>query len=750
MRVVLQYILQVIVQTRSNATDQQRSSSATMVDFQTALEAMTVQENDNMDVLWHGPVRFERTTGKTNPNAIDLPKFMHELCSSLSQFDPHFQFRDKNGNVLSIDALPSTQALCESLFNYHVVEKRNVNQMLFVADMISSKPIGQLKNAAFSILKKYGMWMFRHELSISRLDVNSAGWMLGVNSRYHSPDFQRNLLQQGMDTWWASLAPDIKSSWERKLSRHQRGQSIFPDFYCNPRNVRGTYNGVSSITSAFHIITAAADTKIVNEILTNVFPPNVTPVNGFGMYIPMELRRHNAGHFLQLVQRHQDYVDNYQIVSVAGLSKATMASHMTITAATGETTQMTVQAAFQLDSSIHRVDPGSYLLRLGKWNISSTKTEADEAKKWVDTVLASMPPELRHNSEYASFPTAARMKATSQPTTSGYAALAGTFSMDTLKAHQDARDKTRAPPTYTAPFLHNPQDPAASMAIFSPAGTNGTPSASYASAASYPFTPPGDPAAGRAHLTGQTRTHSYGGVSISDPLTSVPSSITTDIADLKTSLAKLLKQPPANDKPKNPVTPDIMQMFQHLSESMQESKAQTTKFHSFMESRVQTMESNINEMHAEHTKAQVFSKTFQDDVHQELRALRAENNELHFRIDNLSQKPNPSPRRKKSKDKHKPVPPTISTTEPVSPARSEITVTFTQPPGSPDSQAPTVSFLNPHEDNPNDATAVDRDADSDDDVMFMDHTSLTGFPEDTLLNQANAMQTDPAQPAASS
>jgi hypothetical protein len=61
-----------------------------MTDFQTALEAMVVQESDNADVLWQGPVRFERSAGKTNRNAIDLPKFMHELCSTLSKFDHHF------------------------------------------------------------------------------------------------------------------------------------------------------------------------------------------------------------------------------------------------------------------------------------------------------------------------------------------------------------------------------------------------------------------------------------------------------------------------------------------------------------------------------------------------------------------------------------------------------------------------------------------------------------------------------------
>ena len=116
--------------------------------FQTALEAMTVTEMDNKEVLWHGPVRFERSSGKFDQKAIDLPKFLLELCSALSAFDEHFLFRDKNGNTLSMDSLPATQEACDQLFNYQVVEKRSVRQMLFVADMISSQSMGQLKNAA--------------------------------------------------------------------------------------------------------------------------------------------------------------------------------------------------------------------------------------------------------------------------------------------------------------------------------------------------------------------------------------------------------------------------------------------------------------------------------------------------------------------------------------------------------------------------------------------------------------------------
>jgi hypothetical protein len=249
-----------------------------------------------------------------------------------------------------------------------------------------------------------GMWMFRHELSISRLDVGTAGWMLGAHPRYHSPGVQGQMIKNEMQKWFLALTPDIKSSWERKLGRYNLGESTFPDFYCNPRTIKGEYNGITSTTTALNIVTAADDTKIINEILTATFPPESAINHGIGMYIPMALRRSNAGHFLRLIHHQQEYLDHYQVVSVAGITKAIMNSLMTITTASGTSEQMTVHAALQLDPSIRRVDPGSYLLRLGKWNISSTITDSDAARKWVDTVIAAMPTDLRNNSAYASFP----------------------------------------------------------------------------------------------------------------------------------------------------------------------------------------------------------------------------------------------------------------------------------------------------------------------------------------------------------
>jgi hypothetical protein len=617
-----------------------------MTNFQTALETMTVKDVDNREVLWHGPVRFERSAGKSDRNAIDLPKFLHELCSTLSAFDPHFLFRDKSGQDLSMDALPSSQANCEDLFNYQVIEKRNSRQMLFVADIISSKSIGQLKNAAWSLLKKFGIWMFRHELSVKRLDVGTSGWILGANPRYHSPDLQRNFITQELDRWWTSLTPTVQTTWAKKLKRHCHTQSKFPEFYCNPRNIKGEFSSIVSTTSAFHIVSATDDTRILDEVLKAAFPPESTQAdNGIGIYIPMGLRRSNAGNFLRLVQRQQEYIDSYQVVSVAGLTKTIMSSPMKFTTASGETRILTVQEAFLLDPSINRIDPGSYLIRLGKWNVSTTKDDADNARNWVDTVLDAMPDQLRHNKAYEPFPTATRMKASPKPAESGYANIAGTYSVNSLKAHQDARQKpSNGSTNRNQHYSTNPQEPGTSpMATFTPVpNSTNLSQSSYARAASYYL---GNP------ISDLTST-GYG-----DPMGL--STISKDILSIKQTLATLQKTPPppkpTNDNPETSAsTPDLMQMFQQIHQSMQESKSQLSQFQQSMESKHQTMDSSIRAVQKEQRHSKSTAAKFQDEMQAEIRTLRSENNHLHSRIDNIANDnahtPTTSPRRKKLKE----------------------------------------------------------------------------------------------------
>jgi hypothetical protein len=716
-----------------------------MATFPTALDAMRADESTTNEALWHGLVRFERSAGKFERKPIDLPKFLHELCSALSSFDPHFLFRDKDGVTVSMEALPSTQEACELLFNYQVLEQRNSRQMLFVANMMSSKTIGQLKNHAWGILKRYGIWMFRHDLAVTRLNVRNAGWLLGSHPRYHSSDLQRTLIKQGLSKWYWSLNSAAKATWCKRLRQHH-GTHDFPDFYCTSRNIRGDFSGISSSSSAFNIVTAAEDTNIFDEILRAAFPPEAETSTRIGSYIPMGLRRSNASQFLRLVQQQQDYLDKYQIVSVAGLTKTIMESPMSITTSSGETHELTVQEAFGLDPSITRLDPGSFLTRLGKWNVSTTKGNADEARKWVDTVIESMPPALRNNKAYDSFPTATRMKASPHTANSPYANIAGNYSVDSLKAHQKARETT----TSRRNFSQNPQESdAPPMAIFTTTSSiASTPLTSYARAASYQDSQSRTPGTHYGNDGAASAGHS-----------NLPSWVSDDISRMKATIATLQQTPPItpNDKPNQVAesTPDLMQMFRQIHQGMQESKSQLAQFQQSMESRTENMDTSIQAVQKEQKRSKALTKEFQADMQAEIKDLRSDYNQLQSRFDTLAtdrqQTPVPSPCRKKLKETpevtaKKPQPTNPQETPETNPPMTDI---MTPGPNDNDSlDQPSMLDADSEVDSGMETPTVDRaSADMDTDIMMDTLLMHEGSHDDNIDNNRGALTQEGQEPA---
>jgi hypothetical protein len=263
--------------------------------------------------------------------------------------------------------------------------------------------------------------------------------------------------------------------------------------------------------------------------------------------------------------------------------------------------------------------------------------------------------------------------------------------------------------------------------------------ASYADAASYP------PRAASAP-TGLQHHRGYDGSISSVTMQTTPgTSIATEIAQLKTTIATLQNTSTTtsnNDNTTTSATPNIMQMFQQLHQGMLDSKSEMTNFRNSLESKVHAMEFNIQEIQQEHKKSNTTATNFQADVNLALRELRTENNELHSRIDRLAQKPSASPRRKKLKDAHKSAALPTTVTAPPPPEAATNTVTFQLPPPTDESDAPTVSFPNPNEDSDVD-TADDSDPDE---LMLLDNPTLADHDDDDPLNETNAMQTDPAYP----
>jgi hypothetical protein len=130
-----------------------------------------------------------------------------------------------------------------------------------------------------------------------------------------------------------------------------------------------------------------------------------------------------------------------------------MKSGITINDPSGKETHTTLEEAFLLHPAITRIDPGTFVIPLGKWNVTTTKHGAEAAKAWIDKVIEAMPEVQRCNTGYEAFPNVVRMKAVQSTIQVSKYDSWWTEEEDTLPSIR--KDKRKSPPSYST----NPQEP---------------------------------------------------------------------------------------------------------------------------------------------------------------------------------------------------------------------------------------------------------------------------------------------------
>jgi hypothetical protein len=395
-----------------------------MVNFPTAATTMQVDETTNRLSLLNGLVKFDGKFANRVQNPVKVPQFLHKLYAILKRIDPMFQLGDKNGKVMAMDAIPSTYDGCKDKFNLQVVPKRDHQHLMFVATFISTKPLGALKRAAMDLLSRNNLYMNRHALDASILDVASIGWILGAHPRFHSPTLQKARMELQMTEWWEQSTEEVQRQWGNLFGTDAKGQLNIPEFFINARSIRardGT--GQSAQENAFLVVAPIKVFKALTDLFKQVFQPSDDEDPDVDtQFIPVQLQRDDADTYYGLVQQQQQYLRNFQNVSIAGVHGDHMENlEVTVTDPdNGDTYETSLEMALTLHSSIQRLDPGSYVVPLGKWNLSTTKEHAEEAKKWIDSVIASIPVTQRCHTNFHDFPTIVRMQASDPVTTPEY------------------------------------------------------------------------------------------------------------------------------------------------------------------------------------------------------------------------------------------------------------------------------------------------------------------------------------------
>jgi hypothetical protein len=386
-----------------------------MADFSTAATAMQVDETTNRLSLLNGLVKFDGKFANRVQNPVKVPQFLHKLYNVLRRIDPNFQMGDRNGKIMAMDAIPSNYEGCKERFNLQVVPKGDHQHIMFVVTFISTKPLGALKRSAMDLLTRNNLYMNRHALNASILDVASIGWILGAHARFHSPTLQKARMERQMTEWWEKASTEVRRQWGMRLEIGTEGELNVPEFFISARSIRARNNaGQAAQANVFLVVAPIKVFKALTDLFEQIFQPSddEDPVEDT-QFIPVHLQRDDADTYYGLVQQQHHYLRHFQNVSIAGIHESHM-ENLEVTVKdpdTGVTYETSLAMAFTLHSSIQRLDPGSYLVTLGKWNLSTTKEKAEEAKQWIDSVIASIPVTQRCHTNFPDFPSITRMQA---------------------------------------------------------------------------------------------------------------------------------------------------------------------------------------------------------------------------------------------------------------------------------------------------------------------------------------------------
>jgi hypothetical protein len=458
-----------------------------MVNFRTATAAMSVDEDSNQVSMLTGLVKFDGKFANRVQNPVEVPEFLHKLYIKLQRVDPTFQMGDKSGTIMAMDAIPDTLNECIDKFNLQVISKRDHQHLMFVVTFVSKKAMSVLKNASMDLLRRNNLFMNRHALDAAVLDVAIAGWIFGAHPRYHSPTVQKSMMEEHMHNWWDRIPNESRRQWATRLNIEPKEKLAIPEFFLNARAIKANDgSGQTTHESTLLVMAAAKTSKLLVDLMEEVFQPMEEEDSDAVHFIPARLQQEDAKTFYNLVQQQSQYLRTFQNISIAGVHKETMELEISITDPDGgKQVTTSLEMAFLLHPAIHRVDPGSFIIPLGKWNFSTTKDQAEEAKKWIDHVITRMPATQRYHTNFADFPQVTRMKMAPKKDPSRYAKL--------YKPMEETAAAVSGPSTRNdRSFSQNPQEAAIPPLLsFEYKSQNSTtnPTSSYAKAASRNTTP---------------------------------------------------------------------------------------------------------------------------------------------------------------------------------------------------------------------------------------------------------------------
>jgi hypothetical protein len=313
-------------------------------------------------------------TVKTNGQFA--PSLVIKILAKLLLDEPDIAFVDSKGQRITVDEFPTSKTDFDDVFSTTTTGGRLSCQFEIQSFRHSFHAI---KIGAWDVLHDNKVWFKRAPGPVKKTALVAIGFWMNLHPGFASPR-----------VFHSEIAQDLATQYEQHHDVIQKfklpAKFTAVELYLSRRKIQAQYpqNGTNQPISTDALMTYAnkehAEMAIIQLTHMSSFRKAVSGTDP--MFIPLAAKYHTPAKFGQCVVRHNTFLNGHRNITLVGIHPDAM------DAATknGQTLWTTLRTR----PSVYRCDPCRRTPDLGKWSISSSKTQHPEICEWLDENLVPM------------------------------------------------------------------------------------------------------------------------------------------------------------------------------------------------------------------------------------------------------------------------------------------------------------------------------------------------------------------------
>jgi hypothetical protein len=367
-----------------------------------SLNAAAAAPNDLADApptrLYRYNTRVEFPLKESISNA---PVLLQKLLATLVSHCPGMTFYAADDEKIDIEEFPKAKKDFDQLFNTTVTEERN-QRIVVGFEIRSALAFRKIKTSVWTFLTKHHIFVKKHPGPLKIMDLVSLGWIYQAHPSYTSHTNVRSEILTAIGNKLSAPSAEEKSI----LSDH--GDAPVPDMFFSAGRVNGTYEAAAIDSNVLFIQVERSKAKLLRVLLEITFV-ETDHMN----YIPISLKRDDPVLFGKYLCLQNAYLENHRNVSIAGLSPEAMDHKQCYAHGQHDEEQTTLWNHLVTSPGVIRIDSCSRTPDLGKWNLSTTKTDYLKVTEWLDEYIEStfhtLPASIKSTCTFSDFPVPRRL-----------------------------------------------------------------------------------------------------------------------------------------------------------------------------------------------------------------------------------------------------------------------------------------------------------------------------------------------------